>query len=139
MKKIKVYAGIALLTGTISLGIYDNNIDHSEHVCLITKTLNIVHNNGIDHQMKHMKKDLLDKGIDADIEYSPEYEEVEEYTVPSVFSLNEKIIYKAPDGYTLLRDENDKLVCKKVTTKINPNGNSIEASFGGYKKILSLK
>lgn len=74
-KKIVKYAGASLFASTLALGaglkIYDNNVDHTKKICLVTKILNMLPNVenpafpfGIAyHQIPKMEKELFERGI----------------------------------------------------------------------------
>lgn len=149
-KNIKKYAATgllaaSLLTGT-ALEIHDVHVDHTKEICPITHIMNIIPNvsylqldtylpTGVAlHQWSEMEKDYLEKGIeDVQISYGKISEKVEETQITMPIAMKREdgsIIYAAPSGCYLTRDENGNLVCQKTIISTQDTGYGLTASWG---------
>lgn len=112
--KIKKYFAVGILTTALftaaGLNIVDAKTDHTEELCVICRIESSsvlidgqVGTVGIQHQLKEMEKDYLEKGQDVNIEYNSAYQnyyDEEEITRLSRANLESGgIYYSVPKGY----------------------------------------
>ena len=81
---------------------YDDSVDHTEEICLITRLQS--ENAGINHQIEAMEKDYLDKGIENPIITYGDFKENQINKITYIPISPEKTT--TPIGYKKIYDEN---------------------------------
>lgn len=132
VKNLTMFGGAVLLTGALATGglaLYDNGIDHSEEVCVLTKIF------GVDHQISQIQEEkpwFIPVYNDEQIfHHEHKYMTGTETKNYETYIEEEVPVY----GY----DDNGNMVKIKVENKLVPiTGQRVEPTYGTYEEDITV-
>lgn len=132
VKNLTMFGGAVLLTGALATGgllLYDNGIDHSEEVCVLTKIF------GVDHQISQIQEEkpwfIPVYNDEQTFHHEHKYMTGTETKNYETYIEEEVPVY----GY----DDNGNMVKIKVENKLVPiTGQRVEPTYGTYEEDITV-